>query len=79
MEIANSLFSDDMVRRQYAGGILDSIRGEYFMLRISASGPEIGLPGRWRPAGKPILRRPRLESGRNPARKPDFRPGSSIA
>jgi hypothetical protein len=31
------------------------------------------------PAGLRILMRPRLESDRNPARKPDFRPGSIIA
>ncbi len=46
----------------------------------SASGPEHGLPGRisaglW----SGILRRPRLESGRNLVRKPDFRPGNNIA
>ena len=32
-----------------------------------------------RPAGGLILMLSRLESGRNPARKPDFRPGSTIA
>ncbi len=62
----------------------------YSMLRNCASGPEIGLfrvglrpdPLResvkldLRPAGGPILRLSRAESGRNPARKFDFRPGS---
>ncbi len=55
----------------------------------SASGPEIGFPGRMfgrseagrasksAPAGGPILRLFRLDSGRHPARKPDFRPGSA--
>ncbi len=58
------------------------------MLRNSVSGPEIGLSGRLsagvlsgksqnrlaglRPAGGPILRLPRLESGRKQTRKPDF-------
>ncbi len=37
-------------------------------------GPAAGL----RPAGGPILMLSRLESGRNPARKPDFRTGSTI-
>ncbi len=32
-----------------------------------------------RPAGGPVLMFSRLESGRNPARKSDFRPGSTIA
>ncbi len=42
---------------------------------------QMGIPaGRaeGRPAGL-ILRLSRLGSGRNPARKPDFRPGSTIA
>ncbi len=38
---------------------------------------KIGPPADLRPAGVPILRLSRLESGRSPARKPDFRPGSS--
>jgi hypothetical protein len=37
---------------------------------------EIGPPAGFRPAGGPLLRRFRLESGRNPARKTDFRPGT---
>ena len=40
---------------------------------------KIGPPAGLRPAGGPILMLSRLESGRNPARKPDFRPGSTIA
>ncbi len=40
---------------------------------------KIGPPAGRRPAGGPILRLSRLESGRNPARKPDSRPGSTIA
>ena len=40
---------------------------------------KIGPPGGLRPAGGTILRLSRLESSRNPARKPDFRPGSTIA
>ncbi len=53
--------------------------GSFPMLRNSASGPEIGLPGHIS-AGflRSILRSSRLESGQNPARKPDFRPGNII-
>ncbi len=40
--------------------------------------PEIGPSGGRRPAGGPFVRIARLESGRNPARKPDLRPGSII-
>ncbi len=63
------------------------------MVRNSASGPEIGFPGRSagfqsgkpqigpsagrRPAGWLMLRLSRLQSGRNPAWKTDFRPGNS--
>ncbi len=71
----------------------DPWRNSYFRLCNSASGPEIGLAGRisagfesgepqnrpsgWpRPAGELILS---LEFGRKPARKPDFRPRSTIA
>ncbi len=50
-----------------AGCRPDSSRGS---LKI---GPSASL----RPAGGQILRFFRIESGRNPARKPDFRPGSS--
>ena len=39
---------------------------------------KIGPPAGRRPAGGPILTASRLESGRNPARKPDFRRGSII-
>jgi hypothetical protein len=39
----------------------------------------MGPPAGFRPAGGPILRFYRLDSGRNLARKPDFRPGSTIA
>ncbi len=39
---------------------------------------EIGSPA-GRPAGGPILMLSRLESDRNPDRKFDFRPGSTIA
>jgi hypothetical protein len=35
---------------------------------------KIGPPAVRRPAGVPILKLSRLESGRNPARKPDFGP-----
>ncbi len=38
---------------------------------------KIGPPAGRRPA--PIVKLSRLESGRNPARKPDFWPGSTIA
>ena len=63
----------------------------YSMLRNNASGPEIGLPGRilagllpesteiGPPAGGPISVLSRSQSGRNPARKADLRPGSIIA
>ncbi len=34
---------------------------------------------RLRPAGGPILRLSRLQTGRHPVRKPDLRPGSTIA
>ena len=52
----------------------------YPMLRTNASGPEIGLPGAGRrPAGGPILKLSRSESGRNPPRKLDFPPGNIIA
>ncbi len=40
---------------------------------------KIGPPTGPRPAGGPIVRFSRLESGRNPVRKIDFRPRSSIA
>ncbi len=40
---------------------------------------KIGPPAGFRPAGGPILKLPRLESGRNPTRKPDPRPGNTIA
>ena len=40
---------------------------------------KIGPPAGLRPAGGPIFRLSRLESGRNPARKTDFRPGSTTA
>ncbi len=40
---------------------------------------KIGPPAGRRPVGGPILKLSRLESGRNPARKPDFRPGGNIA
>jgi hypothetical protein len=40
---------------------------------------KIGPPAGLRPAGGPILRLSRLESGRHSARKPDFRPGNNIA
>ncbi len=60
----------------------------YPMLHNNASGPEIGLPGRIsaganlimsspagrQSAGRLTLRVSRLDSGRNPARKPDFGP-----
>ncbi len=64
------------------------------MLRNSASRQEVGLPGRIRPdpnresleIGPPAGFRPeanfeafRVASGRNPGRKPDFRPGSTSA
>ncbi len=39
---------------------------------------KIGPPAGRGPAGGPILRLSRLESGRNPTRKADFRPGSTI-
>ncbi len=39
---------------------------------------EIGPPAGLQPAGGPILMFSRLESGQNPARKPDFRPGGTI-
>ncbi len=50
------------------------------MLRNSASWPYIGLPGRIL-AGllRPISMLSRSQSGQNPARKADFRPGSIIA
>jgi hypothetical protein len=38
-----------------------------------------GPPAGRKPTGGPILTFSRLESGRNPSRKPDFRPGSTIA
>jgi hypothetical protein len=40
---------------------------------------EIGPPAGLRPAGGPILRLSRQESGQKSARKPDFRPGSATA
>ncbi len=40
---------------------------------------EIGPPARLRPAGGPMLRLSRLESGRNPARRTDFRLGKPIS
>ncbi len=40
---------------------------------------KIGPPAGKRPAEEMILMLSRLECGRNPARKPDFRTGSSIA
>jgi hypothetical protein len=40
---------------------------------------EIGPPAGLRPAGGPISVLTRKQSKRNPARKPNFRPGSSIA
>ncbi len=40
---------------------------------------KIGSPTSPRPAGGPILRLPRLESGRNPVWKPDLMPGKVIA
>jgi hypothetical protein len=40
---------------------------------------KIGHPAGLGPAGGPILRLSEFESGRNVARKPDFRPGSIIA
>ncbi len=66
---------------------------EYFILRNNDFGTGFGLPGpisAGLKSGKPEKKRPaagrganfeasRLESGRNPARKPDFRPGSTIA
>ncbi len=42
-------------------------------------GINIGPPAGLRPAGGPILMHSRIESGRNPARKLDFRPGGTIA
>ncbi len=39
----------------------------------------IGHPAGRRPAGEPNLMFSRLEFGRNPARKLDFRPGGTIA
>ena len=36
-------------------------------------------PAGFRPAGVPILKLSRSESGRNPARKTDFRPGGTMA
>ncbi len=39
----------------------------------------ISSPAGLRPAGRPILKISRIESGRNPTRKPDFRPGSTVA
>ena len=40
---------------------------------------DIGPPAGFRPAGGPIFGLSRLESGRNPTRKVDFRPGSTVA
>jgi hypothetical protein len=40
---------------------------------------KVGPPAGPLPAGVLMLSRSRLESGRNPARKPDFRPGRNIA
>ncbi len=40
---------------------------------------KINPPAGIRPAGGPILRLSQSESGRNPARKPDLRPGRTIA
>ncbi len=51
----------------WAGFRLDSNRESF----------KLGPPAGRRPAGGPILSLSRLES--NPARKPDFRPGSTIA
>ena len=50
-----------------------------FRLDSNRESIKIGPPAGRRPAGKPISRLSRLESGRNPARKLDFRPGSTIA
>ncbi len=60
-----------------------------FRLRNGVSGPEMRLPAEFRPdssweilkIGLPAVRLmfPRLESGRHPARKTDFRPGSTTA
>ncbi len=52
-----------------AGFRLDSNRGSI----------KIGPPAGRRPAGEPISKLARLESGRKPARKPDFRAGNTIA
>ncbi len=65
----------------------------YLMFRDRASGPEIGFRSRMslgfysgepqnRQSGRPeapILRVSRLQSGRNPDRKPHLRPGNIIA
>ncbi len=40
---------------------------------------KIRPPDGLRPAGEPILKLSQVESGRKPARKPDFRLGSTIA
>ncbi len=40
---------------------------------------KIGFVAGLRPAGGPTLRFSRLESGRNPIRKPDFLPGGTVA
>ena len=50
-----------------------------FRLDSNRENIKIGPPAGLRPAEGPILMFSRLESGRNPARKPDFQPGSSIA
>ena len=81
--------SRDEATHKALGSRFGNMAGTYPMLRTSASVPEIGLPGRisagfW--SGKPqnllsglILKLSRLESGRDPARKPDFLPGSTIS
>ncbi len=45
---------------------------------IALTGRKSGFRAGFRPAGGLILRLSRLESGRNPARKPDSRPGSTM-
>ncbi len=50
-----------------------------FRLDSDRENLKIGPPACLRPAGGPILRLPWVESGRNPARKNDFRPGNTIA